>query len=163
MSEASDSAHVRIFLADYAVADSSGKFTLVGGGITIIGVLPTTGMTAPFSVLALMTFDPKFIGESPAMELALETDTGQLVTLPGQPGPLRIAVAEKLNPTILQGANVPNEAVRPKHQMLMQFQNGLPLSVGTGYRWRITIDQQTHPEWTEGFYVPTASPGPVLH
>jgi hypothetical protein len=163
MSDASDSAHVRIFLADYAVADDKGKFTMVGGGIAIIGLNPLTGTTAPFTVVALVTFDPQFIGESPAIEFALETEHGQLVTLPGQPGPLRMAMAEKLNPPMLQGANVPNDAVRPKHQMLMQFQNGLPLPAGTGYRWRITIDQQTNPEWTEGFYVPTASLGPVLH
>jgi len=164
MSDASKSAYVRIFLADYGVADdNTGKLTMVGGGISIIGLNAQTNTTAPFTVIAVITFAPKFIGQSPAIELSLETDNGQLVTLPGQPGPLRMAMAEKLDPPRVRGFHVPNDAVRPKHQMLMQFQNGLPLSAGTGYKWRITIDQQTNPEWTEGFYVPTASPGPVLH
>jgi hypothetical protein len=163
MSEASDSAHVRILLADYAVADDAGKISMIGASISIIGINPVTGTTAPFTVVTVVSFDPKHIGESPAVELSLETEDGQLVTLPGQPGPLRVAVADKLDAPKLSGANIPNDAVRPKAQILMQFQNGLPLAVGTGYRWRITIDQKTEPEWTEPLYVPTASPGPVFH
>jgi hypothetical protein len=153
MSEASDSAHVRIVLADYAVADVGGKITMVGGNLGIIGINPPTGATAPFTVVAMVSFDPKHAGESPAIELSLETEGGQLVTLP----------SDRLDAPSLQGANVPTQAVRPKKQILMQFQNGLPLAAGTGYRWRIKIDQNSHPEWTELFYVPTASPGPVFH
>jgi hypothetical protein len=163
MSDASDSAHVRIVIADYAVADPTGKLTMVGAGIGITGINPATGQTAPLAVVAIIDFDPKFIGESPAVELALETSEGQLVALPGQPGPLRVGTSEKLNPTLLPGANVPNHAVRPKATILMMFQNGLPLTAGTGYLWRVRVDQDTRPEWTETIYVPTASAGPVLH
>jgi hypothetical protein len=164
MSDVSDSAHVRIFIADYAVADPvTGKITMVGGGIGVCNLNPATGSTAPLSVVAIADFDPKFIGESPAVELALETSEGQLITLPGQPGPLRVGVSEKLNPTQMPGADIPNHAARPKATILMQFMNGLPLAAGNGYRWRVTIDQVTHDEWTETIYVPTASAGPVLH
>jgi hypothetical protein len=163
MSAVSDTAHVRIFLADYGVADNTGKLTMVGAGVNIIGINPASGTTAPFTVVAAVSFDPGHIGESPAIELSLETETGELVTLPGDPGPLRVSTAEKLDAPTLQGANIPNHAVRPKKQMLMQFQNGLPLAAGNGYRWRIRIDQKTSPEWVEWFYVPTASPGPVFH
>jgi hypothetical protein len=163
MSEASKSAHVRIFLADYAVADPGGKVTIVGGGIAIIGVNPATGTTAPFTVVASVSFDPKSIGESPAVELMLEDEQGQLVQLPGQPGPLRVGTSEKLNPPVLQGANVPNDAIRPRAQIVFQFQNGLPLAPGNGFRWRVKVDQETQPEWTETMYVPTASAGPVVY
>lgn len=162
MSAASDSAHVRIFLADYAVADAGHKITMVGAGISIVGINPATGMTAPFTVVAAMSFDPKHIGESPAVELALENESGQLVVLPGHQDPLRLSTSEKLNPPTLRGVRVPNDAVRPNMQLLMQFHNGLPLPPGTGYRWRVTIDQVTRSEWAETLYVPTASAGPVF-
>jgi hypothetical protein len=162
MSDASDSAHVRIFIADYAVAALDGKITMVGGGIAITGFNPATGTTAPFTVIAIVSFDPKCIGDSPAVELLLENEQGQLVQLPGQPGPIRVGTSEKLNPPVLQGANVPNDAVRPKAQILLQLQNGLPLPPGNGFRWRVRVDHETHPEWTEPLYVPTASAGPVI-
>jgi hypothetical protein len=158
-----DSAHVRIILADYAVAGAGGKLTLVGGGIGIISINPITGTTAPFSVVAIVSFDPQQIGESPAIELSLETESGQLVVLPGQPGPLRVAIAERLDAPGLPGAHIPHHAVRPKKQFLLQFQTGLPLIAGTGYRWRIRVDQNTDPQWTETFYVPQASRGIVLN
>lgn len=163
MSEASQTAHVRIFLADYAVADPGGKVTMVGGGIAIFGFNPATGTTAPFTVIAVVTFDPKCIGDSPAIELSLENDQGQLVQLPGQPGPLRVGTSEKLNPPPgLPGIVVPNDAVRPRTQIIMQFQNGLPLPPGNGFKWRVRVDHETRPEWTEFLYVPTASAGPVI-
>lgn len=162
MSEAFESAHVRLFLADYAVAGAGGKITIVGGGIAIVGINPQTGTTAAFCVVAVASFDPDRIGESPAVELSLETDDGELVSLPGQSQPLRIAASEKLNPPIMRGVDVPNHAVRPKTQIIMQFQNGLPLRPGTGYRWRVRIDQDTRPEWVEPLYVPMASAPPVV-
>jgi hypothetical protein len=36
MSEASDSVHVRIIIADYAVADQRGKVTIVGAGLDLL-------------------------------------------------------------------------------------------------------------------------------
>jgi hypothetical protein len=163
MSGASDSAHVRIVIADYAVADAAGKITMVGAGVSIAGFNPATGHTAPLAVVAIVDFDPEFIGESPAVELALETSEGRLVALPGQPGPLRVGTSEKLNPALMPGVNVPNHGVRPKSTILMMFMNGLPLAAGSGYVWRVRVDQDTRPEWTEWLYVPTASAGPVLH
>jgi hypothetical protein len=62
----------------------------------------------------------------------------------------------------LPGTHVPNNAVRPKTQIIMQFQNGLPLPPGTGYRWRVRVDQDTRDEWTEALYVAGASHGPVV-
>jgi hypothetical protein len=162
MSEASDSAHVRIIIADYAVADQQGKVTLVGAGVTVLGVNPAAGMTAPFAVVANASFDPKFVGDNPAFEVSLETNDGQLVQMPGQSHPLRVATSEKLPLTVLPGADVPNDAARPKAQIILQFQNGLPLAPGHGYKWRVKVDGETHEEWTEMMYIPTASAGPVL-
>ena len=156
MSEASQSAHVRILLADYAVTDASSKTTLVGGGITITGLNPASGMTAAFAVFASASFDPRFIGAAPTVELSLEDIDGHPVQLPGHPAPLQLSASDELIQPRLAGAAIPVDAVRPKVQLLMQFQNGLPLTAGRGYRWRMTVDGETCDEWTELLYVPTA-------
>src|ERR1700739_61419 len=112
MSEAADSAHVRIILADYAVADpNNGKITIVGGGISVVMPDPTgAGQTLASSVCAIASFDPRFIGESPAVELPLEKQDGKLFELPtpavGPSGPiqhLRGGTANRLKPTVLPG------------------------------------------------------------
>ncbi|MGO9157011.1 hypothetical protein [Mycobacterium sp.] len=168
MSDASESARVRITIADYVVIDQQGKATIVGAGVTIAGVNLQSGMTAPFAVLVSASFAPQFVGEDPAVELSLETEDHQLVQMPGlldstgQPQYLRVATSEKLLPTVLPGANIPADIIRPKAQILLNFQNGLPLAPGHAYVWRVKIDGDTRPEWTEMLYVPTASAGPVL-
>jgi hypothetical protein len=170
MSAASDSAHVRIMIADYAVVDHRGKATMVGAGVSIIGVNPESGMTAPFAVFASVSFGPEFVGDNPAVELSLENGAGQLVTMPGtvglageaQPQYLRVATSNELLPTVLPGANIPGDVARPKSQLLLHFQNGLPLAPGHLYRWRVKVDGETQDAWTESIYVPTASAGPVL-
>jgi hypothetical protein len=168
MSAAAESAHVRIILADYVAEAQQGKLTIVGAGVSIVGVNVQTGLTAPLAVVATATFDPQFLGDHPAMELSLETD-GQLVQLPGatdeiggEPQYLRVAASEQLKPTVLPGATIPTEAIRPKAQMMMHFQSGLPLAPGHLYTWRVKIDYVTRDEWTESMYVPTLNPGPVI-
>jgi len=166
MSEPSQSAHVRIVLADYAVSDQQTKMTVVGGGVNIFGVNTATGSTAPFAVWASASFDPAFIGDNPAVELSLENAEGHLVYMPGladaPPQALRVASAEKLLPTVLKGADIPQSAVRPKTQILLQFQNGLPLAAGHRYLWRVKVDGETRPDWTEVMFVPLATAGPVV-
>ena len=142
--------------------------TIVGAGVSVVGINVLTGLTAPISVVATATFDPQFLGDRPAIELSLETD-GQLVQLPGpadaiggEPQYLRVGTSEQLPPTVLQGATIPNDLIRPKAQMLMQFQTGLPLAPGRLYVWRVKIDHLTRDEWTQPMYVPTLAPGPVI-
>jgi hypothetical protein len=160
MSEVSGSAHVRLLLADYGVVDSQGKITIVGGGITIAGIPPNTNATAPFAVLGVIDFDQKYVGQRVAMELALEQDNGDLVPMPGAPDSadhaqyVRIAANEELkSPTVTWG-RVPYRAVRPRHTLMLMFQNGLPLRQGHTYTWRLKIDDETRDEWTEEMYVP---------
>jgi hypothetical protein len=155
MSEASQSAHVIIVLADYAVADQQGKMTLVGAGVSIFGINPNTGTTAPFAVWVNVTFPPSAVGDIPAVELALETDDGRLFEVPGatdeqgQPQTLRVKSSETLRPTVLPGTDLPLGVVRPKAQIVLQFQTGLPLAADQTYRWRVKVDNETRDEWTE--------------
>lgn len=161
MSEVGQSARVTIIVADYVAVAESHKFTIVGSGITLAGLDPQSGRTAPISAIAIATFDPKFLGESPVVEFSFETDDGELVEIPppldqpdGNPQPLRITPGENpLVPTVVEGVVVPAHAVRPKVQMMMQFQSGMPLVADRRYLWRITIDGETRDEWTETLYV----------
>lgn len=169
MSEVGDSARVTIIVADYAAIDEGNKkFTVVGSGITVVGFNPNvTTRTAPLSVLAIATFDPKFVDESVVMELTLETVDGVIVEVqpgadapPGAaPEPLRIGGPAPLVPTVLTGFQIPVDAVRPKVQMMMQLAGGVPLSLDQKYLWRVTIDGETRDEWTEGMYVVDLSKG----
>lgn len=172
MSEVGDSARVTIVVADYATANDDGKFTIVGAGITLVGFdSKVTNRTAPMSVVAIATFDPEFVGKSPIVELTLETMDGVVVEMPpggdtpdAAPLPLHIKSGpEPLVPTRLAGLQLPDEAFRPKMQMLMQFSSGLPLTADQRYLWRVTIDGEKRDEWTESLYVVDLSQrGPQL-
>jgi hypothetical protein len=163
MSEAADSAKAEVWLADFCNVDGAGKLNVVGGGITMIGVNPALGVTTPFAVVARVSFAPKFVGESPAVELALERDDGSLVMVPGPTGPqyVRVGSAGPLKPAVAPGAHVPPNTIRPSTQFVMHFANGLPLEVDHAYMWRVKIDHDTCEKWTEIFYVVRADPQPV--
>jgi hypothetical protein len=167
MSEASESAHVRIVLADYVVADQQGKVTLVGAGLSIFSVNLETEATSPFGVWASVTFPPDFVGYSPTIELLLEAEDGTVVQLPNISGDqkqsraLRVATYEPLPPTVLPpGIHIPPRVARSKAQILLQFQAGLKLDTGQLYRWRVTVDGFSRDDWTEMMYIPTASARP---
>lgn len=167
MSDVGESARVQILLADYAVA-AGGKLTVVGGGISVAAVTPSTGLTAPFAVIATVSFDPTFLGESPAVELQLEDQNGQLVEIPGAVGPvgqaqyMRVGTSNQLKPSMDQHQHIPTDATRPKVQILLNFQSGLALSPGMRYTWRVRIDGNSRDEWTEWLYVSTPAPGVAL-
>ncbi|MBL3743438.1 Uncharacterised protein [Mycobacteroides abscessus subsp. abscessus] len=170
MSEVGDSARVTIIVADYATVDEvSKKPTVVGSGISVVGYNPTvTKSTAPLFVLAIATFDSKFVGARPIVELTLETVDGEIFEV--QPGidappgatsqPLRLkGGGEELLPTVLAGFHIPAEAVRPKVQMIMKLTGGLSLCTDQTYLWRVTIDGESRDEWTESMYVVDLSQG----
>lgn len=166
MSEAAESAHVRIVMADYVNADPSGKINLVGAGITFIGFDTSNGRTPECGVVATVSFGAEFQGESPAVELWLEDQDGALVALPAPEGTLpqflRVGAAQPLRPNIPQGMIIPDGQVRPRVQFALQFGAGLPLAAGHGYRWRLQIDGTRRDEWTEPFFVVLPSAGPIV-
>ncbi|WP_424054412.1 hypothetical protein [Mycobacterium sp.] len=156
-------------LADYMVADPrTTKLTVVGGGISWITAAQNAGQTVPFSVVAIATFAPAFVGQSPAVELLLEDQHGRLVPLPGatgaqgQPQYIRVGISNPLPAAAFPTQRIPQDAVRPRVQILLNFQNGLPLERGHRYTWRVKIDQETRDEWTEWLYVSDPAPGAVV-
>lgn len=160
MSEVSASAHVTFVVADYMAVGPQSKLTFVGAGISFVSVDPMSGQSAPLSICATATFHPKFVGESPQVVLTLETEDGAVLELParadqleGQPVRVEVGSATPLAQTVIDGFEIPADAIRPKVNVLMQFQNGLPLQPGHRYVWRITIDGETRDDWTESIYV----------
>lgn len=164
MSEVADAANVRILLADFVNTDPAGKLNIIGGGISMVGVDPNLKSTIPHAVVARIAFPPKYVGDSPAIELALEHDDGTPVALPNPMGPqlLRVGAADALKPAVMPNTDVPPNAVWPSVQFAMFFSNGLPLEPNRVYTWRVKIDHDTREEWTEKFYVFTPSSGPVV-
>lgn len=169
MSEVAASAHVHMMLADFANFDASRKINVIGGGLTVIGFDAGSGATAPHAIVATVTFGTEFIGETPAIELALEHDDGSIVALPSPAGPLgepqflRVGTADPLKPSVLPGnVTIPHDAIRPRAHFVMYFANGLPLALGHSYTWRIKIDHETRDEWTTTFHVPAPPATPVI-
>lgn len=160
MSEVSASAHVRILLADYGVIDAQGKVTIVGGAVTIVGTPLNMNQTAPFAVVGIVDFDQEYVGRRVPMELSLEDENGDLVPMPGFPDSssqkqyVRIAAIEELRTPNVEWAKVPDRTIRPRHTIMLMFQNGLPLKTGHIYTWRLKVDDETRDEWTEEMYVP---------
>lgn len=146
MSEISDSAQASVIVADFANVDGGGKLNLIGAGISITTIVPATGQTAAFTVLAITSVDPRFVGQQFALELALFGEDGQVVQPlgsggPGGSSPVRIAQPISVQaPQPPQGGYVPPGTVRPGANMIVNFQEGLPLASGKHYEWRASID-----------------------
>lgn len=170
MSDVSDTATVRLLLADYASVDAAGKLNVIGGGLTVIGqpaqVVPggPTGFTASFGLIVSVTVDPTLYRSECALEVALEDSKGELVELPGpagRPQKMRIAqnvVFDESAPV----AGVPRSLLRARTLLVLMFNNGLPLAIGQRYVWRVRIDHDSRDDWTEEFFIPGPPPGPVI-
>jgi len=172
VSDVSDSAIVRLILADYAASDAVGKLNLIGGGLAVIGQATeqvpgvATGNSLPFSVVASVAVGPELYGTECAVELVLEDDQGKQVWLPGQGGGESQAVRIKQTvrfgkPHFPGDMGVPASRLRARTQWVLMFPGGLPLAPGTLYKWRVRIDQQSRDDWAEEFYVPNR-PGSVI-
>ena len=143
MSDISDSARVSILVSDFANVDGSGKLNTIGAGVAITGIDPQTGQTAPMSLVLICHVDPRFIGRQYAIELALYADDGRLVQPPGpvDAPPIRIGQPVRVEPPQApRGSYIPPGTVWPGTQMIVNFQNGLPLAAGRSYEWRGSID-----------------------
>ena len=144
MSEISESARVSIILADFANVDGTGKLNAIGAGLSITGIDPKSGQSSPVTVVLICQVDPRFQGQEYAIELALySSDDGLLVSPPGPAGgqPIRIAQPVRVDPPqVPPGVYLPPGSVWPGSQLIVNFQNGLPLAAGRSYEWRASID-----------------------
>lgn len=164
MSEVAGDATVRLLIADFAKVDDAGKLNVIGGGVTALGYVHELGATAAFAVVMSVTVPARHVNAECSAELVLEDSAGNPVSLPGPAGEgqlMRIGQAiQFVEPRSLPG--IPRLELPIRQQWVVAFANGLPLSVGQRYVWRVKIDHETRDWWTEEFFVLGARQGPVL-
>ena len=157
-------AHVLVILADYISVDASGKLTAVGAGFTISG-LQESGLTAPQHLGIIVSVPSRQAGREFALSASLrDEDTQQVVMVPGpsgEPQALRIAQLVKAPVPAASGVYLP-DSVCATTQIVLAFQNGLPLTVGRNYAWHVDVDGSSRNGWSARFYVPGPHPAPVI-
>lgn len=165
MSEVSDHAAVRLFIADYVSTDDHGKVTVVGGGLTAVGVNPQLGFTMPFGVYVSVTVPPDLAGEEASLELVLEDANGEPVGIQGPTGDFQtIRIGQNITFADQRYAPfvVPPRLMRPRHQMALMIAQGMPLHGDQLYVWRARLDTNTRDDWTEQMYVLGAGQSPPV-
>lgn len=165
MSEVSDSAIVRLIIADYVSIVDGGKVTVVGGGLTAVNVNPQVGFTAPFGVYVSVTVPPELAGEETALELVLEDVNGEPVGIQGPTGEaqaIRIGQNITFEEQRYAPFAVPPRLMRPRHQMALNIAQGMPLLIDRLYVWRVKLDHDSRNDWTEQMYVLGAVQSPPV-
>ena len=160
VSTVSDAATVRLLIGDFVAVDAmSSKLSVVGGGVTVLGLAPG-GNTAPFGVYVSITVPPAQYGESSHVELVLEEAGGAPAEVPappdGTPKPLRMGQDVSFQEPNLPVSDSIKTFLPARAQLAIGFPIGLPLEPKRGYRWRIVIDGDTRDDWTESFIVVVA-------
>ncbi len=158
-------ASLAVVLADYVGTDPSGKFSLIGGGLNVLGVGPD-GNTAPHYLAAWVELPGRYAGVQFSISLSLwDEDTGSVVQVPRGPGlapeALRIqqlAVAQRI---YIDGVPVPEETSVRAH-FAIGFMTGLPLVPGHRYSWRAEIDGQRKKGWRTDYYLLPLPQPPIV-
>ena len=165
MSAIADTARVAVLLADYAQADTVQKINMLGAGWQVTGLDPSTGITAPQTLVVMIDIAPPHAGETYALEAALYDDGGDLVLVPGPTGnliPLRIGQSVTAEPPVFPGRQVPKGSLWAHQQMVLSFPGGLALAAGRAYTWRVRIDGDESRDWGITFFVAAAPASPVI-
>jgi len=166
MSEVHEAATVSLIMADYAVADQLGKLQMIGGGLQIIGRDHSTGATAAFAIVVSLGFPAEVFNEQYAFEVILEDVMGSPVSLgddvTGDGGVMRFGQSQQVEEPTFPGAGVPRRSLPARTQVVIHFNNGLPLPAGQVLRWRVRIDGETKPDWVLLFFVAPPAALPVI-
>ncbi|HEY9310225.1 MAG TPA: hypothetical protein VIP82_20675 [Microbacterium sp.] len=141
MSEVSQHASLSLILADFAMMDATGKLSVVGGGVAMLGFQPEQGLTTRISLVAIVDVPSAYLPAECAIEVMLEQH-GELVQLPGPAGPqaLRIGQATTIEKPQLPGPVSVRDQLSSRHIVVLDFGTGLPLAPGGVYNWVLQID-----------------------
>lgn len=167
MSDVYDAAAVTLMMSDYAVTDGLNKLQVVGGGLQVVGRGQKKGISAAFALVVTLTFHPDVINEQYAFEVVLENPDGTPVRLGNSPDPdkgglMRFGQTLQVEEPHFRGVRVPRHALPPRNQVVLYFNNGLPLPTGSVLHWSARIDGEGKPEWTLPFFVAAPPPAPVI-
>jgi hypothetical protein len=152
-----DDALVQVLLADYIGIDAGGKFNLIGQGFQYTAIQPS-GVSNPMFILAIVDVPSRYVGTQVSVSLELidltENGSFKLPAATGRPEALRAEQMFDINPPVIAapGFQAPRN-MSARAQMVMGFPNGLPLSPGKDYEWRVLVDGQRRKGWVARFHV----------
>ena len=166
MSDIAKDASVNFVIGDFAMVDPlSGKGSIVGAGVAVLGFDPAQGLTSRFAVWISVALPGGLLPAEFPIEIAL-TSNGELVNLPAQTGtppqPLRIAQIVQLDKSQIPAPAVVRDHVGSRNQIVLDFSNGLPLSPNGTYEWQVRVDGDDSRVWSYPFAVSGPMPGPVI-
>ena len=130
-----------LLLGDYARV-AEGKLDVIGGGWTFTGPDP---VTMGIGIIVEVPWDLANTTHQLALEL-LDPD-GNLVQLDGPEGPQTIQLATEFE----VGRPAGQLAGTPIPFPMAVNVNAVPLPPGQRYEWRVSIDGETHEDWTLRF------------
>lgn len=165
MSEASEQVSLQVLLADYAQATTEGKVSIIGAGVATLGFDFRQGGTSRFSLYVATQVPTALCPVELTLEVALYSN-GELVQLPGPAGEAQhIRIGQVL------AVEVPNNPLMSipqrnhtgsRHQAVFDFANGLPLTPGGNFEWRVRVDGDEDRQIVYPFAVAGPPPDPVL-
>lgn len=166
MSVIADNASIEVVVADFALAEPSGKVNILGAGVATLGFDPQQGITSRFSVVVFIHVPSNLLPAEYTLEIALYSG-GELVQLPspfgGASEALRIGQVvqqEKANNPAMSVAQ--REHTGARHLSVIDLGNGLPLIPGGIYEWVVRIDGDEDSKVTYPFSVAGPPPAPVI-
>jgi hypothetical protein len=149
MSRISKSVALSLVLADFANTDSSGNTNVLGMFKDHLDYDPATFLTSRFSLIAEISVPPELSQAEFQIELSLLHNSGDVVKIfdpvVGEPVPVA-----QISQTVF-GDKEPDNPVEPlrnpelplRHTLVIDFPEGLPISPGGTYCWRLLIDGDT--------------------
>lgn len=172
-----DDAHVVVLIADFIGVDGSSKVNAIGLGSNVVGAQPVpipgtsmgasgqTVMTAPQHLIVMVEVPAKYIRQQFALSVELrDENSGEAAKVAGPDGsvqPLRLQQAVTVEQPNVPGVYLPPDMFA-RVQIALAFPNGLPLTAGHYYNWRVEIDGQHRKGWRARFLVPGSPPPPVF-
>lgn len=157
---------VQVLLADKGTQNLHGAtLNLLNVGWTVTQLRRVAGPAAPASaplvtgpqvVVVFLEAELSMCNRPLTLEIELVSEDGQLVSLPGTPGPQPVRLEQRII--------VPNPPGVPtgfpgRATAMMELPTGLPLDAGV-YRWRVKVNGKEDDDWSAGFYV-AAPPEPA--
>lgn len=160
-------AQVTVFVGDHISVDNgSGKVYGLGLGFQFLPANPATNLTPPMSLGVIIDMPSKYAGQQVPVVIELRDLTlDQVVSFipPGgtTPEALRIQQLMIVNKPAIPGVYVP-DTVPARLQAAITFPNGITVTPGHRYAWKVEIEAQSRTGWSAEFHVLESPPPPLI-
>lgn len=157
----------QLMIADFGVADVSGKLNIIGGGFQTVPRILLAPGAAPVmpghAIIATFEVPPDLGTDEFSITLVLEDPTGPLQIpdpITGNSQALRISHVIPSAP--LQIPGLPKKTLHSRAQVVLNIAPGLPVQAATLYAWVLEVDGYRTDQWRAEFWVTAEQQGPVL-